>query len=200
MSSFFGKDKLVVENRSTNQTAKRCIPLMESMTAGYHLTLPADIIISKNEESGDSAMNWLTHVDLVSTHNPQQTHEIPVPEEYSTLPFKFINFFIVKTPPGYSTLFVHPLNRYDLPFYSFSGLVDTDKHSVVVHFPFIVRKDFEGVIPKGTPIIQAIPIKRENWKSVQDGPVENGFQELEKYFSNITRSYKKIAWSRKKYE
>ena len=97
-------------------------------------------------------------------------------------------------------MFVHPLNRYDLPFYSFSGLVDTDKHSVVVHFPFIVRKDFEGVIPKGTPIIQAIPIKRENWKSVQDGPVENGFQELEKYFSNITRSYKKIAWSRKKYE
>ena len=90
MSSFFGKDKLVVENRSTNQTAKRCIPLMESMTAGYHLTLPADIIISKNEESGDSAMNWLTHVYLVSTHNPQQTHEIPVPEEYSTLPFKFI--------------------------------------------------------------------------------------------------------------
>lgn len=200
MSSFFGQDKLTIKNRLTNQTAKRCIPLMESMTAGYHITLPADIMVSKDEETGNSSMDWATHVDLISTHNPQQTYEIPIPEEYASLPFKFVNFFIVKTPPGYSTLFVHPLNRYDLPFYSFSGLVDTDKHSVVVHFPFVIRKDFEGIIPKGTPIIQAIPIKRENWKSIQDGPEEKGFQELEKYFSNITRAYKKIAWSRKQYE
>ena len=48
-----------------------------------------------------------------------------------------------------------------MPFHSFSGIVDTDKHPVPVNFPFVVKKDFEGVIPAGTPIAQFIFLKRD---------------------------------------
>ena len=44
-------------------------------------------------------------------------------------------------------------------------MVDTDKYPIPVHFPFLLKKNFEGLIKQGTPIIQVIPFKRESWKS-----------------------------------
>ena len=202
MSSFRdGEKKLRVGGRATNQTIKRCIPFMEAMTAGYYITLPADVVVSK-EKDGTSRVNWLTHVDLIATHDVFQTIGFPMPSEYELLPFKFFNFFIIKTPPGYSSLFVHPINRPDLPFMSLSGLVDTDTHDVGIHFPFMLRKDFEGVIPKGTPIIQVIPIKRDEWKSDATKTLKamESFAKIEKYFSYVTRAYKHLAWHRKIYK
>ena len=38
---------------------------------------------------------------------------------------KFVNPWVVKTPPGYSALFVPPLNRIETPFTFFSGVVET---------------------------------------------------------------------------
>jgi hypothetical protein len=45
------------------------------------------------------------------------------------------------------------------------AIVDTDKHPIMVNFPFFLKENFSGVIPYGTPIVQVIPFKRENWKS-----------------------------------
>jgi hypothetical protein len=202
MSSFKDNEKkLRVGGRATNQTIKRCIPFMEAMTAGYYITLPADVMVSKADD-GTSQINWLTNVDFITTHDVFQTAEFPIPNEYEFLPFKFMNFFLIKTPPGYSSLFVHPLNRPDLPFMSFSGFVDTDTHDVGIHFPFLLRKDFEGVIEKGTPIIQVIPIKRDEWQSdvSKTAKASESFAKIEKYFSYVTRAYKKLAWHRKIYK
>jgi hypothetical protein len=158
-------------------------------------------MVSKDEE-GNSHINWLTQADIITSHDQFQVSGISIPEGYEPLPFKFMNYFIIKTPPGYSSLFVHPINRLDLPFLSFSGFVDTDTHDVGIHFPFIIRKEFEGVIEKGTPIIQIIPIKRDDWKSNTDKVLSysESFAKIEKYFSYVTRAYKKLAWHRKSYK
>jgi hypothetical protein len=193
--------KLRVGNRATNQTVKRCVPYMEAMTAGYYITLPTDVLVSKDKE-GNSHITWLTQTDIIVSNDPFQVSNIDVPKEYELLSFKFINRFIIKTPPGYSSLLVHPINRVDLPFLSFSGIVDTDTHDVAINFPFIIRKDFEGVIKKGTPIIQIIPIKRDDWKASTEKVLSypEHFVRTEKYFSHITRAYKKLAWHRKSYK
>jgi hypothetical protein len=44
------------------------------------------------------------------------------------------------------------------------GIVDTDGYNAAVQFPFIIDEGFEGIIPAGTPIVQVIPFKREDWK------------------------------------
>jgi len=45
------------------------------------------------------------------------------------------------------------------------GIVDTDKYFAPVNFPFVINDPkFEGLIPKGTPIAQVIPFKRDGWK------------------------------------
>jgi len=201
MESFFPEKKFKVEGRKTNQTAKRCIPLRESLAAGYYITLPADMMISINKETGNASMEWLSYTDLVTAHDPFQTMEIPLTQEYSPMPFKFYNHFIITTPPGYSCLFMSPLMRPDLPFMTLPGIVDTDKHDVPIHFPFVIRNDFEGVVEKGTPIIQVIPFKRDDWKSEVTSPATDLFQRLERQYTHLTRSYKKLGtWSRKRYE
>ena len=50
-----------------------------------------------------------------------------------------------------------------MPFYVLPAIVDTDKHPINVNFPFFIRKDFEGTLPMGTPIMQIIPFKRDIW-------------------------------------
>jgi hypothetical protein len=65
----------------------------------------------------------------------------------------------------------------------------------------LIRRDFEGLIEKGTPIIQVIPFKRNDWKLKINEPINDLFQRLEKYYSFTTRAYKKLGvWSRKRYE
>jgi hypothetical protein len=57
------------------------------------------------------------------------------------------------------------LNRFDLPFTTLTGMVDCDRyHDNWVHFPVHWHDPtFSGVLPKGTPVAQCVPVKRENW-------------------------------------
>jgi hypothetical protein len=142
-------------------SVKRCVPFLDAMTAGYLIPLPADVEYS----SRDKKFRSPAEMEVVTSHAPSQTAGVPVGDEYDSQPWKFSNTFHIKTPKGYSTLFVHPLNRSDLPFHAFSAIVDTDVHPVIINFPFVIRKDFNGIIPAGTPMIQAIPFKRDDWKS-----------------------------------
>ena len=56
------------------------------------------------------------------------------------------------------------MNRFDLPFYTMSGIVESDIWGLPVFTAFFLQKDFIGVIPKGTPIFQIIPFKRDDWE------------------------------------
>ena len=62
-------------------------------------------------------------------------------------------------------LFTHPANRFDLPFTTLTGLVDCDRyHDNWIHFPAHWHDaNFSGVLPKGTPVAQCMPVKREDW-------------------------------------
>jgi hypothetical protein len=78
---------------------------------------------------------------------------------------KFNGFWTIELPPGYSLLVTHPINRADLPFVTLTGLVDADRYGDnFINFPARWRDpNFQGVLPKGTPLAQCLPIKREEW-------------------------------------
>lgn len=176
------------------ESVKKCIPVLDAFTAGYMLVLNADVYWSK----GSANFGSQATITLNSDHLASQTMHVELPPNFDPQPHKWINHWFVKTPKGYSTLFIHPLNRQDLPFRSFTGIVDTDKHPMPVNFPFVLDKDFEGIIPAGTPIIQVIPFKRDDWNSeVHDTGESYLYPHSSENMDPPFNWYKRKFWQRK---
>ena len=155
--------------QSPNTTVKGCSPFLDAFGFGYIYTLPLDVEIRDNGKGYD--FNWRAKGDFLTMHDRSQSPLTPPAIGGETEIVKWMNAFFIKTPPGYSCLFTHPLNRNELPFRTFSGVVDTDSYNLPVHFPFqLVSKEKNFIIEKGTPICQIIPFKREDWKSSIEKP------------------------------
>jgi hypothetical protein len=179
----------VGDNGNPNHTIKACMPIFDMMTAGYTITLPADVYFE-----GNGQIKWSTDLlSAVESHSKDQFNQFSIPEGYEEdIAFKFIQPWIIKTPPGYSTMFIHPTYVPDLPFYTLPAIVDTDKHPIMVNFPFFLKKGFSGIIPFGTPIVQVIPFKRDNWKSkfsVSSKSQEELFQFAKRKLANRYKTF-----------
>jgi hypothetical protein len=148
-------------------TVKRCPPFIDAMTCGFLIPLASDVRITNGELSWDMAIPpgpVTFERSPISFHDPSQVEGSPFFTEDQFI-IKFINFWTIEAPPDYSVLFTHPVNRVDLPFRTITGLVDSDHYNNnLVHFPAQWHDpDFSGVLPKGTPVAQCIPVKRDNW-------------------------------------
>jgi hypothetical protein len=201
---YTGKEKKPTVDNGLDGTIKTCMPVLDAMTAGYLILSSADVYISKQEEG--TLYQWANH-NLITFHSPNQIIGYPKSDiklKGEKAP-KFTNPWIIQTPKNYSCLFISPLHH-DLPFTTLAGVVDTDTYFNPVNFPFIPDPDFEGLIPKGTPIAQVIPFKRESWEMSIDSVHESS--KLQKLFSNVHGTllseyfdkYKKHYWAKKEYK
>jgi len=193
--------ELLIHNPNvTTSTYKKCIPFFDAVTAGYMMYLTADIEVIKKED-GLPYIMWRTKRKIITEHSLNQWEGLPCPDGYSAFVYKWHNQFNIKLPKNYSLLFLNPINRFDLPFLTVTGIVDCDTYTGKVHFPFFIKNSFTGIIEKGTPITQIIPIKREYWKKEHGSyDVKNELIHTEKFFSTIKRSYKNNYWNRKEYK
>jgi hypothetical protein len=185
-------------NRGTNKTIKACIPFFDSMTSGYMATLPCDIYFVNPDEYGHRVI-WDVSYVPVGEHSSMQVGNMTFPYENPEF-YKWMFPFIIKTPPGYSCTFGHPKYRYDLPFTTLDGVVDTDRHPSPVNLPFIIKDDFIGKISMGTPICQITPFKRESWKSENEKYEKKNDFALDIVNSVMDKSYRNRFWSRKTYK
>jgi hypothetical protein len=173
-----------------NKTVKGCMPFLDSLTTGYLLKMPQDFYVRHNVDSKDKnekdikdsfqtfGLHPVPHllgakkINLKSgldVHSLQQVEGSPFCEKNKNLPiYKILNPWTIKTPKGYSCLFVPPLNNSDDRFSIIPAIVDTDTFPNEVNFPIILNGDkypvLETNILKGTPYVQIIPFKRESWK------------------------------------
>lgn len=147
-----------------NHTVKACAPFADAMSAGYVMRLPAALRVDQNLTTGQIHFNWRTSESSVTVveaaHSPKQVEGSGL-----NYPFKWINYFALELPEGWSALYMHPINRHDLPFRTLAGMVDDPYHSPV-NFPFEwIGNDAETFLDAGTPIAQIIPIQRVAWQA-----------------------------------
>lgn len=186
--------------KNSNLTVKACVPVLDAFMSGYIITSLCDLVVSKNTDY-EHRIYWDVDWIPVKTHSQSQYGDMSYPAGYEPDPFKFETQWIIKTPPGYSVLITHPLNRFDLPFITMSGVVDSDSYGMLpVNLPFFLKEDFEGTIPKGTPIAQVIPFKRDDWKSEVKKFSNKTPYQLINLKSIVERHYKNKFWFKKKYE
>jgi hypothetical protein len=144
---------------ASGMTAKKCLPLLDGMSAGYIMPLAMDVNIRSN---GDNKLIDSSSNHAVQFHGVEQLGGKTSPT-YPGPAIKFINRWIIKTRPGWSTLFIPPLNQLEDRFTCLSALVDTDRYHKQVNFPAIWHaKDHDDLVRAGTPLVLAIPVLRSS--------------------------------------
>lgn len=179
---------------------KSCPPAMDFMTAGYIMCSSYCIELESVLYQFKENIKIKTAKTVVDNPDDQNMfarkslavfYEDACPVSNSIkkqrVYFKFKTSWGIKTPPGYSCLIMKPYylneNRYEI----LPAIVDTDTY----HLPIPVTgylnvKDLVRIEP-GTPILQVIPFKRDDWNmSIQDSFPPN----KSKFY--IWNSYKRL--------
>lgn len=184
-------------------TWKACPAILDGFLTGYVLKTPCDIVFFKNEKGIiDVKVSDPQHQDFCTKRDPMSQFEHP--KGFYKNHFAWYADWGIKLPDGYSALFMTPMNRFDLPLLNTTGIVDCDKLNVLGTFPFFVVEGWEGTISAGTPIIQIIPFKRENWKQeieiLDEKQIYNKMVDNSSFFRRPDGGiYKNKIWSRRKY-
>jgi len=194
--SYVGGEKKPNGDGNTLATIKRCMPVFDAITAGYLILLPADVWVSIKD--GNQVFEW-SSFNLISFHPINQAPLHPAKNEHPYA--KFNNHWAIKTPKGYSVEIIQPVHRESV-FTILSGIVDTDTYYAPINFPMTINDpNFEGMIPKGTPIAQVIPFKREEWEmEINSEESESRNKNIEKLTSKPFDRYKDFFWNQKKYK
>jgi hypothetical protein len=212
-----------LEHSLLSKTVKGCMPFLDTLTSGYLLKMPQDFAIrhnvnntnEKGEEFKDSfqtaalndvsqiihakAMNFNSSIDV---HSVKQVEGSPYVEKNKNLPFyKIINPWKIKTPKGYSCLFISLLNNADDRFSIIPGIVNTDTFPNEINFPIVINGDkypvLETIIKKGTPYVQIIPFKRDSWKMSFKPRKQKEIQGSRIFYGlKLINNYKERYWSK----
>ena len=216
-----------LEHNFLDKTIKGCMPFLDSLTSGYILKMPQDLYLrhnvdNKNEKGEiikDSFQTFSLHeacdtlnakcINLnsrIDIHPTKQLEGSPLIEKNKNLPFyKILNPWKIKTPKGYSCLFVPPLNNSDDRFSIMSGIVDTDTFPNEINFPFVINGDkypvLETMIKRGTPYVQIIPFKRDSWKIKLKPRKQKEIQKYRLFYGlKLVNIYKEKYWNKKSWK
>jgi hypothetical protein len=199
---FSSEEDLAIEEGTQKMSAglKTCVPFLDAMLSGYALVTPFDIYVGRKEEDLDLRWNapqgW---ENFVSERPKESGSTMPRPAGHAPNHLVWSGRWGIKLPRGYSALVTHPLNRQDLPFTTSSAIMDSDKFFGNGNIPFFIKEDFIGVIEKGTPFAQIIPIKRKKWKMIHNSALKDTIQKHGHDVRKKEGTYKKKYWSRKEY-
>jgi len=216
-----------LEHSVEEKTVKGCMPFLDTLTSGYLLKIPQDFNVRHNvdgknenkEEIKDSFQTFGLHsqqqilhaksINLNSgfdTHSIKQLEGSPLIEKNKNLPFyKILNPWKIKTPKGYSCLFIPPLNNSDDRFSIIPAIVDTDTFPNEINFPIIINGDkypiLETMIKKGTPYVQIIPFKRDFWKMTFKPRNQKEIQSSRLFYGlKLLNIYKDKYWNKKSWK
>lgn len=200
--------KMPYDHGHTDNTVKRCIPFKDAMSMGYILPLWLDINVSNDGRrvSFDYKNGNMFGGKVFDNHSPLQIKECPIRNTvYGNQPMKFLSPWVITTPPGWSCMFIQPINRFDERLHIITGVVDTDRYKSSVNFPFIwMDKEFNGIVPQGTPLVQVIPFKRTEWNHEISDISQKDYLTMHNISSKVTSVFKNAYrfnfWTPKKYK
>lgn len=179
---------------------KKCAPYLDALVSGYAVVTPVDIYVSVVD--GKVEIKWDGPPEFegfIAEREPASGRTMPRPAGHADNHLVWSSPWSFRVPRGWSVLVTHPLNRFDLPFTTSSGIIDSDVFWANGNVPFFIKEGFSGVIPAGTPYMQLIPMKRASWLGVQDQSIQDKVRIQGLDVRHEGRSYKQRLWKRKKY-
>jgi hypothetical protein len=143
-------------------TIKHCMPVQDMLTTGYVIfnTYEAQITPFPSGPHTDYHVECPSK-NYVSGHEHAQCPvKITGREQHY---FKIKQPWTVKTPPGYSCLFIQPFYHFEDRYTLMPSIVDTDSYDLPVEIPGWANTANQFTIDSGAPLMQVIPFKRDSW-------------------------------------
>ena len=203
---------VTMKEGTVTTSAKGCMPFVDAMKFGYVLRAGCDMVVKGWVENGVSHWwaNWsvpkfFDDKDLITPHDTNQLGKEPLTNS-GAIPLKVVTNFTIKTPSGYSCLITPVLNNNHLlarGIHFYSTVVDTDHHPLPVNLPFSLTNlsGEEIVIEKGTPLVQVMPFKRENWgMEVKEQSQNEYYAAAQLMYSKFSAAYRKLCHQPKRYK
>lgn len=186
-------------------TWKACPAVFDVMGSGYAYKTPCDIQFAE-DANGNIQARVLEgrYQDFLVERLPLD--RFPHPQGYHARHFAWWPDWAVELPDGYSALYTQPLNRFELPFITMSGIVDNDKVHLPGTMPFFVQIGTSGILPAGTPYAQIIPFKREHWIAETDVTLSQpemsarNRENSARFRQPDGGVYQRDVWERRKYQ
>jgi len=184
---------------------KSCMPAMDYLTSGYIIynayeveletvfnnfkeTIKLKTAQTINQPSTD-AFSRKSMAVFERDSCPMSKHDVKI-KQY----FKFRSMWSIKTPPGYSCLVMQPFYLPNNEIQILPGIVDTDSYHLPISVTgYVISKDKLRISP-GTPLLQIIPFKRDDWEMSVSNNVPS---DKSKFF--IWNTYKRLSHAVKKY-
>ena len=185
-------------------TWKACPAVFDVMGAGYALMTPCDLEFYLDQEGVIQVrIENPAYKDFCTKRPPMP--QFKNPDGYHPHHFAWYPDWGIGVPEGYSVLYTQPLNRFELPFLTTSGVVDNDVINQPGMMPFFLSRSFLGILPAGTVYAQMLPFKRDNWESEtvirsQEEIVEKYKESAETYRIPNGGVYKDKVWTKRSYK
>mgnify|MGYP001204628187 CR=1 FL=1 len=177
MPEWWKKMKIRVDHRGRlTQTIRSCPSMQDWLTMGYYIVATEDIPVRNG-----STWDWPDESEEFGTPEWFEQHSASHPKaqlaDYISYmgddapvhdAFKVSSYWNMKTPPGYSVLFLDPFLFQNRFFACWQGVIDTDKFNVnldnaqIIFYPKVKHSFW---IEAGTPLVQVFPFKRDEWTS-----------------------------------
>jgi len=155
----FGK-KGETSKKWSSGTVKRCPAIIDLITEGFVIPMWCDYLIQRNK----TELEWdnKNFPYGIEFHPNNQIYNWDLKKTDFPEGVKFVNPWRIYTPPGYSVMFMTPTYQFEKRFTVLPGIVETDKYHHV-NFPTIIHTTKDLIIERGTPFLQVIPFKREDF-------------------------------------
>jgi hypothetical protein len=182
------------------QTIKACPPIQDYLCTGYILPTITDLWMSYLGKGKDLPAEYfgIPSVDFnyIALHGPQQTKGSSLEGQDI---YKLVSPWLIKTPPGFSCLFLKPQYLDTKRINILPAVVDTDIFHIV-NFPFTFSStEKDEVIPVGTPVVHVIPFKREAWSMEVTDIKKNDYIKVRNQSTIMFKNfYKKLRASNKR--
>ncbi len=159
------KSKISIDE-SIPGNVKTCPSFPDYLSQGIIIPMWTDTILSFDKNIGwqwktpDETFKWEIHYP----HQFLNSTSYSYMNKKAKFVFKAICPWHIVTPPGYSVyqlpLFYHQQDDYSV----LPGIVNTDFHHIINQQVLYHTDNYEVFIKRGTPFVQYIPFKRNNFK------------------------------------
>lgn len=148
------------------KTVRSCPSFPDYFSQGYVIPMWTDVVIRHDEET--KSWSYLTPSKdfTVSAHTHDQflSHvDANFLGRKTEFIFKFISPWTLRTPSGYSVLQLPMFYHFNDNFSVLPGIVDTDTSHEINQQVAYHGGGKDILIPRGTPIAQYIPFKRQRY-------------------------------------